>query len=339
MSQVQLSGRSFEGPSSGSPLLQVKDLTVRFEKKRSFGRRSAVINAVNNVSFSVNQSEVVAIVGESGSGKTTLARSIVGLLRPSSGSIMFDGSEITRLSEKQLHNYHRSVQVIHQDPFESLTPRLDVYTTLSIPIRKLLKIKDAKQVTERVQSLLQEVSLDPTEVMRRYPHQLSGGQRQRVNIARALAPEPRLLIADEPITMLDAAQRLNILYLLSNLKTKRSLTVLFITHDLASARLLCPKTMVMYLGKLVEEGNTEAVLSKPNHPYVEMILDAMPNLRIGEVAKSKPRPSMEEGNPIIRGCVFNPRCSYRTEICKQVEPPLIERSTQHLAACHNPLNS
>ncbi|MHB8566363.1 MAG: ABC transporter ATP-binding protein [Nitrososphaerales archaeon] len=341
MSQVQLGDKSSDAEREvNSPLLKVTDLSVFFKSQSgTFRKTENTIRAVNEISFSLWKSEVVAIVGESGSGKTTLARCILGLVRPTSGSIVYNGTDITKIKEKDMLDYRRAVQIIYQDPFESLTPRFNVYDTLAMPLKELLSMRNPEEITERVRKLLEEVGLDPAEVMYRFPHQLSGGQRQRVNIARALAPNPKLLVADEPITMLDAAQRLNILYLLSELQKKRDFTVLLITHDLASARMICKRTMVMYLGKIVEVGDTEVILSKPKHPYVQLILDAMPSLTSKNPYENQQLSWIEDSTNIRKGCVFQPRCKYSTEICKEVMPPLTLKAESDYAACHNPINT
>ena len=340
MSQVQLT-ESAEGYPRDEPLLQVNDLSVTFEKMRGIIRRQkTIIRAVDHVSFSIYESEFVSLVGESGSGKTTIARCIIGLERPTSGFIKYRGNEVQRLHGVGMKNYWRDVQIIYQDPFESLNPRQDVLTTISSPIMNLSGEKSRERIIDRVSTLLEEVELDPNEVIHRLPHQLSGGQRQRVNIARALAPNPKLLIADEPITMLDAAQRMNVLSLLMRLKSRRKLTMLMITHDLASVRVTSSKTLIMYAGKLVETGSTEETLSRPYHPYVELILDSMPRLRNDARSRDpKTVTSTDDISYLSRGCIFRPRCAYATEICKQVEPKLVEMSKGHSAACHNPLNS
>ena len=335
MSQVQLTAKQGSG---GSSILEVKDLAVHFTSSSGiFHKSESTIRAVDKISFSVKPSEVVAIVGESGSGKTTLGKCLVKLVEPTSGTISLNGADITKVGRKDMRQFRRDVQMIYQDPFESLTPRMSVYDTLSMPLIELLDMKDKEQITARVKALLEETGLDPGEVMYRYPHQLSGGQRQRVNIARALAPNPKLLIADEPITMLDAAQRMNILYLLSELRSKRNLTVIFITHDLASARLLCDRTLVMYLGKIVEEGETKVVLKDPVHPYVELILKALPTLTAVNPYNETNLTWIEDTSINRQGCVFEPRCKYRTEVCKTTEPKMEAKLPQHFAACYHPL--
>lgn len=342
MSQVQLNTLA-EPSFDPSNLLEVRGLTVHFKKTSIFGKRfgkSETVRAVDNVSFALRKSEITSIVGESGSGKTTVARCILKLLNPASGSIVFEGSDVTTLSGRALHNYRRDVQIIYQDPFESLNPRQDVLTAVGLPISVLTDTHDGEAIYDQVSKLLEEVGLNPSETIRRYPHQLSGGQRQRVNIARALASSPKLLVADEPITMLDAAQRLNILTLLDELKTRRNLTVLMITHDLASARLISQKTIVMYVGKIVESGRTEAILDEPLHPYVELLLKASPGPEMASFNYDEyATATIEESTMIRKGCVFRPRCKYAKELCVDVEPPLEQKVSGHLAACHYPLSS
>jgi peptide/nickel transport system ATP-binding protein len=246
-----------------------------------FRARGEEVRAVDDVSLTVSQSESVSIVGQSGSGKTTLGRCIMNLLKPTSGTIRFNGSDVSELKGRKLFDYWKQVQMVYQDPFESLDPGQDIFTTLSIPLRRLVGERDSTKISTMVDQLLHEVGLNPERVKRKYPHQLSGGERQRVNICRALAANPRLLIADEPITMCDASQRLNILRLLIGLKAKRNLALVLITHDLHSAMITTQRTMVMYKGKFVEVGDTETVFSRPNDPYVKLILESTPTLQRG----------------------------------------------------------
>jgi peptide/nickel transport system ATP-binding protein len=341
VSQVQLKNE-FED-SELKPLLKVKDLSVTFtQSKGVFRRKVTEIHAVNNVSFEIRQSQVLSLVGESGSGKTTIARCIAALARPNSGSIEYKGAEVTKLKGQKVLDYRKDVQIIFQDPYESLNPRQTVYDSIAGPMRRLGGEKnDRTRLLELVTNVLREVGLHPSYCMQRYPHQLSGGERQRVNIARALAPNPKLLLADEPITMLDASQRLSILSLLAALGKKRNLTILLITHDLASAKIMSDRTAVMYLGNLVEEGPTSIILSKPRHPYTELILEATPRLKEWnqELTKYLKAPIMEKAKVPKNGCVFAPRCKYVTEKCLQVIPPFEEKSPSHLAACHNILNA
>ncbi len=335
--------------SEEQSLLSVRDLKVTFVKEKGlFLKRRFLIKALDGVSMDVRRSEFVAVVGETGSGKTTLARCIMGLAKPDSGKLEYEGRDITRLSGSSLKKHRQRVQIVYQDPYESLNPSQDVFKIVSTPIRKLLGEKDDSRIRERVASVLRDVGLDPTEVMYRYPHQLSGGQRQRVNIARALAPEPELLIADEPITMLDAEQRMNILSLLRDLKEERKLTVLMITHDLASAKMTSDRIIVMYLGKIVEAGPTRDVVSAPHHPYVELVLASAPKIKTKQAARKEQQetttsayenlPPLDETMYLERGCVFAPRCKYATEVCTEVHPNFEEISPRRYVACYHPIN-
>ena len=330
MSQIH----QLETEQPSQPIFKVTNLNLSFEAQRGIIKKEkSVIKALDNVSLEIGRTEILSVVGESGCGKTSLARCLMGLAKPSSGSVKYENIEVTSLGRKQLRNYWRHVQTVFQDPFESLNPRQSVRDTVSTPIRALTGENDRSSLATKISQILWEVGLNPDKVMHKLPHQLSGGERQRVNIARALAPDPSVLIADEPITMLDASQRLNILLLLKELRTKRNLTVILITHDLASAKVMSDRTAVMYLGKLVELGSTSEVLSKPHHPYTDLIIRATPTL-----ASSQP---MSYQKTIANGgegsCIFTPRCKYSTTVCREVSPELVEKSKNHFAACHNPL--
>ncbi|MHB8565501.1 MAG: oligopeptide/dipeptide ABC transporter ATP-binding protein [Nitrososphaerales archaeon] len=337
MSQVQLATTRSE------PLLKVADLSVAFVKSSGvFGGHKSTVRAVDNVSLELFEGEFLALVGETGSGKTTVARCLLGLTTPTSGSIKYNGQEVPRLRGKALRDYRKDVQIVYQDPFESLINRQTVLGNISIPIRYILKVKNSQVIEEKVANLLKEVGLKP-ELMTRFPHQLSGGERQRVNIARALASNPKVLIADEPITMVDSAQRLNILSLLMNLKTKHKLTLMIITHDLASAVIVSDRVLVMYGGKLVESGPAREVTSKPFHPYVELILNSTPKLErsakeAGLDDPSQLAPDVAVAGVSLKGCVFQPRCKYSTEVCSEKHPDLIERAPLRRVACYNALN-
>jgi oligopeptide/dipeptide ABC transporter ATP-binding protein len=321
------------------PIMSISNLRVSFWAPSGFlGRKSSIIQAVDDVSFNVYPSETLSLVGESGSGKTTTARCIMRLTNRYSGSVVYDGVDIRTLKGKALLNYRRNVQVIYQDPYESLSPRENVFTAISTPLRLLTNQNDTSRLFHLVSDLLTEVGLDPEKVMNKLPHQLSGGERQRVNIARALAPKPKILVADEPITMLDASQKLKILSLLVQLKLKRNLTMLLITHDLASARIVSDRTAIMYLGRIVEIGPTEAILTRPHHPYTELILHSTPRLGRPLRLTDESLVTIEESQRVERGCIFRPRCNYATAICEQVDPKLEEKSKFQFAACHNSLN-
>lgn len=338
VSQVRLAESNKESIYP-APLLRVSHLTVTFTRQRGIFGRASHVRAVNDFSFEIRENEIMSLVGESGSGKTTVARCIMRLASPTSGSILYRGVDINSLTGKASIEYLREVQMIFQDPFESLNSRQDVFTAISIPLRRLAKENDRSKHVEQVSQLLSEVGLHPETTIYKLPHELSGGERQRVSIARALASNPKLLVADEPITMLDASQRLNILSLLMDLKEKRNLTILIITHDLASAKAMSDRTAVIYLGNLVEIGPTERLLSKPHHPYTELILSSTPRLSAETPLEQQDLvPEIEESVEVKSGCVYAPRCKYWTDICKKVEPGLVEKSSSHYAACHNPLN-
>jgi oligopeptide/dipeptide ABC transporter ATP-binding protein len=328
--------------SGREKLLQVRNLIISFKKTQGvLVKTESLVRAVDDVSFDINNGEVLSLVGESGSGKTTVAKCIMKLISPTSGSITFDGKEITHLKGKDLLEYRKKVQVVYQDPYESIIPRLSVLETMALPIRYLLGERNPRRIRDRAIHLLEEVGLNPSIVLQKYPHQLSGGERQRVNLARALASDPQMLIADEPITMLDAAMRFNVLQLLHSLRLKRNLTVLLITHDLVSAKIISDRTIVMYSGRIVEAGSTESILTKPLHPYVGVIRDATPALRsiAGEESDEFDLFStIEESAKITQGCNYRPRCKFATSICSEKVPLLEEKSANHSAACHNPLN-
>jgi len=323
-----------EQRTGNAAILQIRNAVVNFEGRRG----GKTVRAVDNVSFDIFESEIFSMVGESGSGKTTLARCICLLNRPNSGSILYNGTDITKLKGREVKEYRKHVQIVYQDPFESLNPRHTILKALSVPIRNLLGEKNMAEVEKRASSTLEEVGLDPKLVLRRYPHQLSGGERQRVNIARALVPEPKVLIADEPTTMLDAEQRINILALIMRLKARKKLTVLMITHDLASARIIGGRIGVMYLGKLMEHGESRTVLSTPLHPYVELMEAAIPRIH-GGASSLDDIPPMDESERSEKGCVFASRCKYAASDCREIEPRLQEKMELHFAACHHPLGA
>lgn len=314
--------------------LEVDNLTVHFSKSVGvLGRFSKITKAVEKVSFGMKESEVLCLVGESGSGKTTLGRCIAALVKPTSGKVLFKGVDVTRFRGRELHQYRKEVQMIFQDPFASLNPRNDAFSIISTPIRKLNGEKDRTKVREEVNHLLLEVGLG-TEVMHKLPHQLSGGERQRVSVARALASRPRILVADEPVTMLDASLRMSFLQLFASLRKRRNMALLLITHDLASAKVMGGNTAVMYFGRIVEYGPTGAILSRPQHPYTELLLASTPRMNT-PYATDEIMSTIEKSQKVTRGCVFRPRCPYATQICTEVEPPLEMKTRSHLAACHN----
>jgi oligopeptide/dipeptide ABC transporter ATP-binding protein len=322
-------------PAMDNPVLEVRNLSVHFSKSLGFlNRVGRTTKAVDKVNLQLGELEVLCVVGESGSGKTTLGRTIAALTRPTSGKVLYRGKDVTKMRGKALRNYRKDVQMVFQDPFASLNPRDDAYTILSMPMIRLTGEKNKAKLGEDCIALLQDVGLQ-SDVLHKLPHQLSGGERQRISIARALASHPKILIADEPVSMLDASLRLNFLSLFNRLMQEHSMSILLITHDLATAKVMGGRTAVMYLGKLVELGPTADILSEPHHPYAELLMEASPRMK--DVATEE-MTTIEKSEKVTKGCVFRPRCKYATEVCAETEPPLEAKTEDHLAACHNWIN-
>jgi peptide/nickel transport system ATP-binding protein len=315
-----------------TPILEAEDLYKVFPVRQinPLGPRLGV-RAVEDASLALYPGRVTALVGESGSGKTTIARMLARLYDPTSGTIRFRGEPITFKGGKALREYRRHVQLVFQDPFSSLNPVHGIRYTLSRPLRVYGHVHSKAEETEQVLSLLQRVSLVPADqFIQKYPHQLSGGQRQRVAIARALAAHPEVLLADEPVSMLDVSIRLDILNLLLRLKEEEHLALLYITHDIASARYFADETYVMYAGQMVEGGPSEEITQRPKHPYTQLLLSAAPDPdRMNPEARGMaPLPARRGDIPsLIRppsGCRFHPRCPHAMEICRQRFPKRTE---------------
>lgn len=304
------------------------------------GRPTKEVKAVDNVSFSIEEGKTLGVVGESGCGKSTLARVVTRLIDPTSGDVFLDGQRITNLSGGDLRVARRKMQMIFQDPYASLNPRHSVGQIISSPL-EVQKIEPANGVKARVQELMELVGLNP-EHYNRYPHEFSGGQRQRIGIARALILEPKLLVADEPVSALDVSIQAQILNLLETLQKELGLTYMFIAHDLSVVRHIADTVAVMYLGKIVETGPATSVYSFPRHPYTTALLSAVPvadptkrgrsgRIRlVGDVPSPVDPPS---------GCRFRTRCWKATDLCVSTEPPLEATSQGHLVACHFPMDT
>lgn len=314
-------------------LLEVKNLRKSFQVTDSLGRTSGQLVAVDNLSLSLKRGETLGLVGESGCGKSTTGKLILQLLRPDAGQVFFSGEELTHLSPRQMRPYRRRMQMIFQDPFSSLNPRMTVGAILSEPLL-IHRLIPPRQIRDRVIELLEKVGLT-AEHEQRYPHEFSGGQRQRVGIARALAVEPELIIADEPVSALDLSVQAQILNLLQGFQQEHNLSYLFIAHDLAVIEHVSDRIAVMYLGKIVELTSAEGLYKNPRHPYTEALLNAVPS-----PDPNHPRPAALSGeipSPVNppSGCYFHPRCPYADDLCKQQEPPLQENGNKHLVACHH----
>ncbi len=330
-----MSANQAKSTGKSENLLEVKNLRKYFPIRGGiFSRVVANVKAVEDVSFNVKRGEVVGLVGESGSGKTTVGRSILRLIEPTSGEVKFDGVDVTQLNKGTMREYRKRMQIIFQDPFASLNPRMSVGDIIgeAMTIHNLARGKDREQ---RVAELLDKVGLSPNH-MRRYPHEFSGGQRQRIGIARALAVDPDFIVADEPVSALDVSIQAQVVNLLQDLKEELGLTLLFIAHDLGVVEYISDHVIVMYLGRIMEIAPSKELYANPIHPYTEALLSAVPI----------PDPTIKRERVILQGdipspinppsgCVFRTRCPIATKECADVVPPLVEVSPGHFKACIN----
>jgi oligopeptide transport system ATP-binding protein len=327
--------------AKGDPLLQVTDLVKHFPIRSGIviDREVARVRAVDGVSLTLNEGETLGLVGESGCGKSTLCRAILQLTPPTSGSVTFLGEELVGRSRRELRPVRRQMQMIFQDPFASLNPRKRVGQIVGDQL-DLHGIARGAELKRRVQDLLDRVGLRP-EHYNRYPHEFSGGQRQRIGIARALALQPKLIVADEPVSALDVSVQAQIINLLKDLQDEFGLSYLFVAHDLGVVRHVSDRVAVMYLGKIVEKSGTEGLYRKPHHPYSNALLSAVPipdpklNAARERLVLEGDPPSPIDPPP---GCSFHTRCPWCTEVCTTDEPVLAELDPGHVAACHHPRN-
>ena len=317
-------------------VLEVKNLCKYFPVKKGAFSKKSYVKAVDNVSFTINKGETLGIVGESGCGKTTMGRTVLKLYNPTSGEIIFDGKNIESLSEKEMVPLRRKMQMIFQDPYASLNPRMTVGDIIgeAIDIHGLHKGEEREK---RIRYLLDKVGLNGSHI-NRYAHEFSGGQRQRIGIARALAVEPELIICDEPISALDVSIQAQVINMLEELQEELGLTYLFIAHDLCMVKHISTHIGVMYLGKMVEKGTSDEVYTNPKHPYTKALLSAVP-IPDPKEAKNNQRILLEGDIPSPidppPGCRFKGRCKYATEICGKEEPLMREIQPGHFVACHN----
>jgi oligopeptide/dipeptide ABC transporter ATP-binding protein len=317
-----------------SPLLQVRDLVKYYHAGGLFGRPLPPVRAVDGVSFDVETAETLALVGESGCGKSSVGRTIIRLQEPTRGRAIFDGVDIFSLDRDALRQLRRRIQIVFQDPYSSLNPRMTVGSAIAEGI-EIHRLAPKAEIPQRVAALLEEVGLDPGYA-RRYPHEFSGGQRQRIGIARALGVQPAFIVCDEPVSALDVSVQAQVLNLLADLQRQRGLSYLFIAHDLAVVRQIAHRIAVMYLGRIVEQGPTDQLLSDPRHPYTVALLSAVPEpdpaVRRNRIVLRGDLPSPSNPPP---GCPFHTRCFHplKNERCR-VEVPVLRPVQLTMAACH-----
>ena len=320
-------------------LIEVKNLCKRFPIKGGLlGREVGAVNAVNNISFSIKKGETLGLVGESGCGKTTLGRSILRLIEPTSGEVRFNGKDILKFNKNEMRAMRRKMQIIFQDPYASLNPRMTVGSILEEPliIHNLFDSREARQ--KRLHKLLEYVQL-PKDALNKYPHEFSGGQRQRVCIARALAVEPEFIVCDEPVSALDVSVQAQVVNLLMDLQKELGLTYLFIAHDLKVVEYISNRVAVMYLGNMIEVAESHELYGGARHPYTKALFSAIPN----------PNPNVTKDRIILEGdipspmsppsgCHFHPRCWMSTDECKMSYPPVETQSKTHEYRCYNPIS-
>ena len=324
-----------------SKIIEVHDLKVHFDIHAGFiksltSKRKETVKAVDSIDLSINKGEILSLVGESGSGKTTIGRSILQLIKHTSGEILFDGKQIETNNKTYMKHFRQHAQMIFQDPYQSINHKYMIFDIVAEPLLVNRLVTSHQESIDRVIEALEWAGLKPAkDYLYRYPHELSGGQRQRVAIASALILNPKFIVADEPVSMLDVSVRSDILRLLVDLRDNMGLSYLFITHDLSLAWLISDRIAIMYLGKIVEIASAEIVLKEALHPYTQALISVMP---IPKVRKDLKRRVLkgETPNPIDlpSGCRFHPRCPLAKEICKEQAPSLNEVSNGHFVACH-----
>jgi peptide/nickel transport system ATP-binding protein/oligopeptide transport system ATP-binding protein len=319
-------------------ILEVRDLRMYFPVKSAGIIRRTIghVQAVDGVSFQLPAGGSLGLVGESGCGKSTTGRLITRLYEPTGGSIVFDGKDISKTSARGLKGLRREIQMIFQDPYTSLNPRHTVGSIVGAPLA-IHNVVPRNKIIPRVQELLEIVGLNP-EHYNRYPHEFSGGQRQRIGIARALTLQPKVLVADEPVSALDVSIQAQVINLLQDVQKEFGIAFLFVAHDLAVVRHFCPEVAVMYLGKIVEIADRETLYNRPNHPYTQALLSAVPDVKQAAIGGRRERIRLQGDVPSPinppSGCRFRTRCPLAQEICARVEPPLLQVGKRHKVACH-----
>ena len=322
----------------GKPLIEVKNLKKYYPVNKSIKdvltSKNTYIKAIDDISFIINKGEILGLAGESGSGKTTTGEILVRLQEMTEGEVVFDGHDFIAKSRKEDKRFRKEVQMIFQDPYETLNPRFTILETIAEPL-KIYGMKNKEEIYKKAIEVLEIAELKPAEqYVFRYPHELSGGQRQRVAIARGIVLEPKFLVADEPVSMLDVSIRADILNLLKSLREKMGLTMLYVSHDLSTIKYLCDRIAIMYLGKIVEIGNINDVIHNPKHPYTKILLASVP---VADPDYKRERIEIDGEIPdqinLPTGCRFEPRCPSAKEECKNVDHTLFERGEEHWSAC------
>ena len=321
------------------PVIEARDLKTHFQGRTGIftalaGITPPVARALDGVDISIREKEIVGLVGESGCGKSTLGMSLVRMYQPTSGSITFSGDDITHVEGRKLKDYRRQAQIIFQDPYSSLNPRLTIGQIIEEPL-VIHGIGSATERRAKVERALDLVRIPAAENIHRFPSDLSGGQRQRIAIARALVLEPRFIVADEPVSMLDVSIQASVLELLDELSRELGLAVLYISHDIATVGYICKHVAVMYLGRIVEEGRAEDILAQPLHPYTQRLMAAIPRMDPGEAPERvELRGDVPSPMNVPPGCRFSSRCPYATELCRAVEPDLTDQPGGQRVRCH-----
>lgn len=321
------------------PLLQIQGLSVHYMVKTGFGtyfqsKDKRTVKAVDGISFDIRAREILALVGESGSGKTTTGRAILRLVKATRGSIEYEGKNLLSFAKTQLKEFRRKAQMIFQDPYQSLNPRETVAQIVGEPLEIHFPKLPASEKRQRIVQALEGCDLMPaSRFLKHFPHELSGGQRQRVAIASALILQPQFLVADEPVSMLDASVRLDILRLLTSLRQEKGISCLFITHDLALAWLIADRIAVMYAGKIVEIASSQRIIESSTHPYSRALIAALPSFS-SEKKRSRIPPMAAHTSKSSRFCAFYTKCTYANQTCEEKSPELLEIEPAHFVACH-----
>lgn len=316
-------------------LLEFRNVTKTYTSPGWFSTRAST-TALNNLSLTVNENDptILTVAGESGSGKTTLAMLLLGFIEPTSGQILYRGKDISKLKGNARMTFRREVQAVFQDPFAVFNPFYTVDHLLSVPIKRFKLARSKKEMREKIFEALSAVGLHPQDILGRFPHQLSGGQRQRINVARALLLRPKILVADEPVSMVDASLRANILETLSTLQKDYGVTIIYITHDLTTAYHISKSIIVLYRGTVMEAGDVDTVIKAPQHPYTQLLIDSIPwpdlTRRWGETEIKAKEAELDDD---AAGCKFLNRCPFATEICQKL-PPLYQMGDHQVASCY-----